>query len=208
MRPLRLALAATAFAAAAATTPATAALPEGCYGLPDRPLTLVCVTEFNPGAAVPTVGTSGGSTVTIPAYCAGQCYPATPVSLPTASWDGEITVVEHNGERYVIAAEGTDIPIPPIPPLPPVNPPQSGSCPGDEPIEHRLGSAEPYVCARYGYSSWTGELQYVYVGTCATEECTTYRVRVDQVFEALAEWLNDPGTLVEQLCPAAVPNCR
>lgn len=165
MRPFRLLLATTVVALGAvvpaAVPSASAPPPVGCYGLPDYPSAFVCVTEFNPGNAI-----GGGSSVTVPRACAGDCYGPFSVPVPAGgSGSGTIATVTYGGQTYVIVAGQV---------------PQPGAgqeCPGEHRLLNDLGieaETEPYACAHAGYNAYN---QWVwFVGTCAVGTCHTVEV--------------------------------
>ena len=189
---VRPVLAVLAAAAAACTAgPAQAAPPVGCYGFPSIPAAFVCVTEFTPTGAVPAVSIDqNGSTVTVPAFCAGACYGPISIDVPKATTtpgSGEVATVTHNGQTYEIRIDELP-PLPPVdvPPLPPVDVPplppvgDGEQCPGSRPLRPELQRAEPFVCVRV-----SNDYQYgttVYVGTCATGTCeNVYQIQIEQL---------------------------
>lgn len=221
MRALRLALAVGAAAVAVSASTSAAAPPVGCYGLPDYPSVFLCVTSFTPENAVPTAGTGPGSTVYVPRFCAGECYGPIPVPVPGAGVQfgtGSVAVVTYNGQTYVIAVGGGVPPLPPVgvPPVPPLPEPQAGSCPGSQHgtrlPNSALGTVEPAVCARSGYSSTYGS-DAIYVGTCVTPDCTVLEIPAPAVQDAVAQLVADVKAFVRDhvqmqiTCPAQAPLC-
>jgi hypothetical protein len=202
VRPLRLLLSATAAVATLAAATAHAAPPNGCYGLPDDPATLVCVT-FTPSNAVPSVDPDGGGVVTVPAFCAGDCYGPIPVTTPSGDFPaGPILVVTHNGQSYVVAVGGglPPVHVPPVH-VPPVNEPpvETGECPGNRPYRPQLEAAEPFVCVTMGDDGTWEANQVLYVGTCATPDCTVIGIPTRQLAEQVTEWIEPVGNIVSNL---------
>ena len=173
MRLLRsvLVTAVTAAAVTAVTAgSASAAPPVGCYGFPSIPDAFVCVTSFTPTNAVPSVGLGGGTSVTIPEFCAGDCYG--PVTVPVPGPDvtfggGQIAVITYDGGTYAIVVGQ-------VPALPPGG---AEGCPGRAYLGLDLG---PFVCTGldtgdYGY----GYGGYWIFGTCVVSPCTLLAVPLD-----------------------------
>lgn len=91
---------------AVAARPAAATPPEGCIGLPSVPEGFVCITQFTPANAVPTVAPGPGQTYTIPEFCVFQCFGPTPVTVPdvvVTNGSGVVAVVTYNGSTYTVA---------------------------------------------------------------------------------------------------------
>lgn len=202
MRPLRLTLSAVVatLLVTAGLSTSHAAPPVGCYGLPDYPSAFLCITSFTPAEAVPDVDDEG-STVTVPRFCAGECYG--PISVPVPGVDndgGTIMILVYDGKTYVVSTNGGLPPIPPIPPIPPL--PESGACPGDRPVVASVETS-PYVCAHRGYDYYYGDT--LYVGTCATGECTVIEVPFPdtrQIGDAVRDVIDQPTVLVGIVCDA------
>ena len=98
-----------ALAAALVLVPAGAAQaapPEGCTGFPEIPEAYVCIEQFTPANAVPTVTQGPGQTVLVPAFCAfSQCVGPTPVTVPGLSISqggGSVAVVHYRGQTYTV----------------------------------------------------------------------------------------------------------
>lgn len=176
MRPLRSTLVAvvTALAVNVVTAgSASAAPPVGCYGFPSIPDAFVCVTSFTPTNAVPSAGLGGGSTFTIPAFCAGECYGPIPVTVPgpTVSFgSGQVAVLTYKGGTYAVAVGQ----VPSVPPLGG----SGGQCPGEPYLGLEYG---PYVCQGLDYSDYPN--YYWIFGTCLTSPCTVVPVPMRQLAE-------------------------
>ena len=219
MRAFRLALAGTVASVALSAATATAAPPVGCYGLPDVPSAFVCVVSFTPGGAVPSAGTEGDYLVTVPRFCAGDCYGPIPLTVPkpyVRPGTGSVAVVTYNGRTYVIAVGQTPPPPPvEVPPVqvPPVDVPplpDSGYCPGSRPVHAALGALQPYVCVRSGTGSYEGTS--FFVGTCATPECTVVEVPTQALAEAVVRVAGETLETVRNLldvwnCPVQADIC-
>ena len=85
--------------------------PEGCVGFPSIPQLFVCITQWTPENAVPTVTPGPGQTIVIPEFCVFQCFGPTPVTVPSVvitQGSGVVAVVQYNGQTYTVA-------VPPIP---------------------------------------------------------------------------------------------
>jgi hypothetical protein len=147
---------------------ASAAPPVGCYGFPSIPDAFVCVTEFTPGSAVPSAGLDQtGSTVTVPAFCAGDCFGPFPVPVPAVALvpgSGRVMVVTYDGGTYAIVVGQ-------VPSLPGGG---GGECPGNAFIG--TDSLQPVVCAGIEYDYWGDTVEYWTFGTCLTAPCTVVRV--------------------------------
>jgi len=105
VRPFAIAVALLSLALTSAVS-AHAAPPEGCAGFPDIPEAYVCITRFTPENAVPTAGTSSGTTFTVPAFCAfAQCVGPTPVTVPgayAAQGEGAVAEIHYNGSTHTV----------------------------------------------------------------------------------------------------------
>jgi hypothetical protein len=80
---------------------------ENCIGLPSIPPAFVCVVSLTPENAIPSIGTSGGTDVTVPAVCYYlDCTEptTTTVPTPTISGGGSIAVISYNGSTYTVAS--------------------------------------------------------------------------------------------------------
>lgn len=171
--------------------------PVGCYGLPSVPAAFVCVTEFTPGNAVPgaTVDPENG-TVTVPAFCAGDCYGPFTVPVPgvdLSSSSGAVAVVTYQGESYAIVVGQTPpLGVPDVPDLSGLLP-QFADCPG-EPV---VRETSPVVCFHENYYGTTW-----YVGTCLTDPCTYLSIRQDLIERLpglIADIVDDPGYVCDRL---------
>jgi hypothetical protein len=93
--------------ALALLTPATAHAepPEGCIGFPSIPQAFICITQWSPENAVPTVTPGPDQTVTIPEFCVFQCFGPTPVNVPSVvitQGDGVIARIEYDGQTHTV----------------------------------------------------------------------------------------------------------
>ena len=182
MRLLRSVLV-TALTAAAVTVgtagSASAAPPVGCYGFPSIPDAFVCVTSFTPTNAVPSVGLGGGTSVTIPEFCAGDCYG--PITVPVPGPDvtfggGQIAVITYDGGTYAIVVGQ----VPSVPPLG-----GGDGCPGTPYLGVDLG---PFVCTGLDYGYYSDGYGYYWVfGTCVVAPCVLLPVSLDDVNQLYAE---------------------
>jgi hypothetical protein len=81
--------------------------PQNCVGLPSVPEAFVCVVSVTPANAIPTVGGTGGTVVTVPSVCYFvACTDPTTVTVPTPTLSGgtgPVAVVYYNGSTYVVA---------------------------------------------------------------------------------------------------------
>jgi hypothetical protein len=85
--------------------PATATPPEGCVGFSSIPAAYVCITQFTPENAVPTVAPGPGQTYTIPEFCVFDCFGPTPVIVPdvvVTQGSGVVAVVQYKGQTYTV----------------------------------------------------------------------------------------------------------
>lgn len=85
---------------------ARAAVPEGCVGFPDIPEAWVCITSFTPANAVPTAGTTDGTTFVVPRFCAfSECVGPTDVTVPgvyVAQGQGAIATITYDGTTVTV----------------------------------------------------------------------------------------------------------
>jgi hypothetical protein len=78
--------------------------PAGCVGVSSIPEAFVCVVSVTPTNAVPTVGTTGGTPVTVPSVCYFlSCTDPTTVVVPVVTGGtGSVAVIFYNGSTYVV----------------------------------------------------------------------------------------------------------